>query len=246
MKHILILILCCNVAMAQKMKPEETEVWSPVPPVVTAASISALAPPSDAIVLFDGLSLDKWEKAGADDKSEPAGWTIAHGELIVKPGEGAIATRQSFGSVQLHIEWLSPVMEGKSGQGWGNSGIFFMGRYEIQVLNSYKNKTYSNGQAGSIYKQHIPLVNASNPPGEWQSYDIVFNAPVFNADGSLMKPATLTAFHNGVLIQNNVELKGPTEYIGHPSYKAHPDRLPLVLQDHSDPVRFRNIWIREL
>jgi hypothetical protein len=249
-----------------KTKPwEKTEQWEPVPPGVMPGY--SMSPPSDAIVLFDGKNLSSWRKStygyGVNmeqaeaiialkdveqevDNRTAAAWDIIGGNMVVKPGSGAIETLKGFGSVQLHIEFLCPVDAGKEGQGYSNSGIFFMGLYEIQILNSYENPTYPNGQAGSFYKQHIPLVNSSRPPGEWQFYDIVFNAPSFDSDGNLEEPATATVFHNGVLIQNNVTLQGPCIYIGEPSYVAHPEKLPLVLQDHGDKVRFRNIWIREL
>ncbi len=230
-----------------KIKPSETEVWEPEPSMVNPGSTPFQSPPEDAIALFDGNDLNQWKKPGRENMDRKAAdWTVSNSEFTVRRGAGPIETDRSFGSIQLHIEWRSPVMEGKTDQGYGNSGIFFMGIYEIQVLNSYENRTYSNGQAGSIYKQHIPLVNASRKPGEWQTYDIVFNAPVFKSDGTLDSPATITAFHNGVLIQNNVELKGPTMYIGIPEYQSHPAKLPLMLQDHGDPVKYRNIWIREL
>jgi hypothetical protein len=247
----------------QKTKPwHKSEVWDPVPKKITPGI--STAPPSDAIILFDGKNLDAWHKPkhGYGDRMDQvtsilkyklahpefsaAEWLIKDGTVIVKPGGGAIETKQAFGDCQLHIEWLAPVDPGKEDQGYSNSGIFLMGLYEIQVLNSYENKTYSNGQAGSMYKQSIPLVNASRPPGEWQSYDIIFNAPTFKADGSLLEPATITAFHNGVLIQNHFKLKGPCVYIGEPYYVPHPPKLPLLLQDHGDLVRFRNIWVREL
>ena len=166
--------------------------------------------------------------------------------MTVAPGTGAIETKKAFGDVQLHLEWNAPVAEGKSGQGYSNSGVFFMGMYEVQILNSYENDTYSNGQASSVYKQHIPLVNASRAPGQWQSYDIIFMAPRFSEKGSLISPARITVLHNGVLVQNNVELLGPTTYIGASHYTPHPEKMPLALQDHGDPVQFRNIWIREL
>lgn len=240
----------------------DSEVWEPVPEVVTPGVFDR--PPSDAIVLFDGKDLSAWHTpkysygARMDEvesilnwklehqENTPATWDVKDGQLIVKPGGGAIETNQAFGDVQLHIEWLAPVDPGKEGQGYSNSGIFLMGLYEIQVLNSYENTTYPNGQAGALYKQHIPMVNASRPPGEWQSYDIVFNAPKFHEDGSLKSPAALTAFHNGVLIQNHAVLDGPCVYIGKAHYIQHPDKLPLLLQDHGNKVRFRNIWIREL
>ncbi len=247
----------------RKTKPwVETEQWEPVPPKVSPGMLTL--PPSDAIVLFGGTDLSQWHTpehaygARMDQvesildwklkhpQSSPAQWHVKDGAIIVNPGAGAIETNQSFGDVQLHIEWLSPEDPGKSDQGYSNSGVFLMSLYEIQILNSYENTTYPNGQAGSLYKQHIPLVNASRPPGEWQTYDIVFKAPRFEADGRLKSPAYLTLFHTGVLIQNHVELKGPCVFIGEPYYIPHPEKLPLLLQDHGDKVRFRNIWIREL
>jgi hypothetical protein len=225
---------------------KKTEVWEPVPTVVTPGKLSSDAP-SDAIVLFNGKGTDAFQKKGGG----PIGWKMdAQGILNVVKGSGDIETKASFGSCQLHIEWRSPAAIAGAGQSRGNSGIFLMGKYELQVLDSYNNPTYSNGQAGSIYKQHIPLVNASRKPGEWQSYDIVFNAPVFFSDGKLQQPATITVFHNGVLVQNNVTIQGGTEWIGPASYKQHPDKAPLVIQDHGmdggNPVSFRNIWIRPL
>ena len=235
---VLILFLGIGVALAQT-KPEETEVWEPEPPVVNTQG----EVPSDAIVLFSAdKGLTMWE----GDNGKPAGWTVEGDHFTVKPGTGGIHTKDSFGSIQLHLEWRSPSEVVGEGQGRGNSGVFLMGRYEVQVLDSYNNRTYSNGQAGSLYKQYIPLVNATRPPGEWQTYDIIFMAPKFDADGNLETPAYVTVFHNGVLIQNHVELKGNTEYIGPPSYKAHPAELPLGLQDHSNPVSYRNIWVRKL
>ena len=259
-----ILSIISTYAFGQKeMKPEDTEVWNSEPTVVTPGKNNA--PPSDALVLFDGKDFAQWRQATDFDAGKPmpwaqkradvsnkknkgknVAWTLKDGEMIVKPGTGEIETVESFGSVQLHIEWLAPVDEGKKSQQYSNSGVFLMGLYEIQVLNSYQNRTYSNGQAASIYKQHIPLANASKPPGTWQEYDIIFTAPKFKSNGKLDTPAHVTVLHNGVLVQNNVEIKGPTVYIGHPKYQAHPTKLPLVLQDHGNLVRFRNIWLREL
>lgn len=252
-----------NWAELGKTKPwEATEQWHPVPVKVTPGYSNQ--PPSDAIVLFNGKNLDQWHKPkygyGArmdqveaiikvkQEKPEYASpnWDIQNGVLVVKGGAGDIETKQAFGNIQLHIEWFSPAAPGKTGQAYSNSGIFLMGLYEIQVLNSYENGTYPNGQAGAMYKQAMPLVNASLPPGEWQEYDIIFTAPQFNANGSLKSPAFITAFHNGVLIQNHVELKGPCVFIGEPKYVQHAPKLPLLLQDHGDAVRFRNIWVREL
>ncbi|MGZ5221966.1 MAG: 3-keto-disaccharide hydrolase [Chitinophagaceae bacterium] len=222
--------------------PKATEVWEPVPKIITP--VIGNKPPSDAVVLFDGKDLSQWQ---TEKDGSPAKWSLEkEGVMTVKKGAGNVKTRQGFGSCQLHIEWRTPSTIEGEGQGRGNSGIFLMGLYELQVLDSYNNSTYSNGQAGSIYKQLIPLVNASLKPGEWQEYDVIFTAPKFKTDGSLVSPARITVLHNGVLVQNNVELKGGTVYIGQPSYKAHSDKEPLVLQDHGNPISFRNIWVREL
>jgi hypothetical protein len=220
--------------------PKATEVWQPEPRVVTPGEGGA--PPSDAVVLFDGTDLEDWHAVGGG----PARWQVAGGAMTVVAGSGAIQTRAAFGDVQLHLEWRTPETVSGEGQGRGNSGVFLMGRYEVQVLDSYQNRTYSNGQAASVYKQHIPLVNASRPPGVWQSYDLVFTAPRFRADGSVERAAMLTLLHNGVLVQDHVVLAGPTLYIGTSAYEAHESALPLMLQDHGNPVSFRNIWIREL
>ncbi len=231
-------------------RPEDTEVWQPVPPIVTPGTTDA-APPSDAIVLFDGKNLDQW--VSSQDKS-PAKWIVADGVMTVNKAAGNIETRRTFKNYQLHIEWKVPENIAGSGQARGNSGVFLASTgpgdagYELQILDSYNNKTYVNGQAGSIYKQSIPLVNPSRKPGEWQSYDVVWTAPIFNADGSLKNPAYVTVFFNGVLVQNHFELKGETLYIGQPSYKKY-DTAPIKLQahgDHSEPISFRNIWVREL
>jgi hypothetical protein len=217
---------------------DEAEIPEPKdePPVINPGP-----PPSDAIVLFDGKDLSQWQ----GDKGGPAKWEIKDGFATVN-GTGSISTRQAFGDCQLHVEWASPKEVKGEGQGRGNSGIYFQGRYELQVLDSYNNKTYFHGQAGAIYKQQAPLVNASRKPGEWQAYDIIFHAPRFDPDGKLLDSATMTVLHNGVLIQDHAEVKGPTAPKGAPKYKAHPARQPLVLQDHHNPVRYRNIWIREL
>ena len=211
------------------------------PPIVTAGRTSA-DPPSDAIVLFDGKDLSRWR--GQD--GAPAKWTIRDGYVEVAPGAGDIATRDGFGDVQLHIEWATPAVQKGEGQERGNSGVFLMERYEIQILDSYDNKTYFHGQAGSVYKQHAPLVNASRRPGEWQTYDIVFHAPRFDEQGKVIDRARVTVIHNGVLVQNNVEIYGIT-YNDRPAlYIAHDLRQPLRLQDHGNPMRYRNIWIRRL
>jgi len=233
-----------------KPRPEDTEVWEPVPPVVTPGENGAA--PSDAIVLFDGRSLDAW--VNSRDKT-PAGWTVADGVLTVNKPVGNIETTRTFRNYQLHLEWRIPTAITGEGQARGNSGVFLASTgegdagYEVQVLDSYNNKTYVNGQAGSVYKQHIPLANPTRKPGEWQTYDIVWNAPVWNADGSLKTPAYVTVMHNGVLVQNHVELKGETVYIGQPNYDRRYDRAPIKLQSHGDPspaISFRNIWVREL
>lgn len=231
-------------------KPEDTEIWTPVPRIVTPGVTDA-APPSDAIVLFDGKNLNQW--ISAQDKS-PAKWFVRDGILTVNKSAGNIETKRSFRDYQLHIEWKIPKDITGSGQARGNSGIFLASigsgdaGYELQVLDSYNNKTYVNGQAGSIYKQKAPLVNANRKPGEWQTYDLVWTAPVFNPDGSLKSSAFVTVFLNGVLIQNHFRLKGQTLYAGKPFYKAY-ERAPIKLQAHGDPsqpISFRNIWVREL
>jgi len=199
-------------------------------------------PPSDAIVLFDGEDLSQWK---SEKDGGPARWDVKDGAATVN-GTGSIATKQSFGDCQLHVEWAAPAEVKGEGQGRGNSGIYLQGRYELQVLDSYNNKTYYHGQAGAIYKQHAPLVNACREPGEWQTYDIIFHAPRFDEHGKLAKPATITVLQNGVLVQDNVEIKGNTAFKGAPKYQPHPLKQPLALQDHHNPVRFRNIWIREL
>jgi hypothetical protein len=245
MKKLLFLLttitILQTIVFAQGGDPKLTEVWKPVPPVVTPGATSADAP-SDAIVLFNGKGLDAWESA----KGGAASWTLKEGAMTVKPGTGGIRTKDSLGSCQLHIEWQTPALVKGEGQGRGNSGIFLMGLYELQVLDSYDNVTYSNGQAGSMYKQSMPLVNVCRKPGEWQSYDIIFTAPVFWEDGRLKEPARITVLHNGVLIQHNVAIWGQTSYIGIPKYEKHAGKLPLVLQDHGDLVSYRNIWLRNL
>jgi hypothetical protein len=234
----------------QKGDPKDTEVWQPVPKVVTTGAVFSDAP-SDAVVLFDGKNLDNW--ATVKDGS-PAQWTVADGALTVNKNSGNIQTKQSFTDYQLHIEWKIPANITGEGQARGNSGIFLASTgggdagYELQVLDCYNNKTYVNGQTGSIYKQAIPLANACKKPGEWQTYDVVWNAPRFNEDGTVKTPAHVTVFHNGVLLQNNYELKGETLYIGQPSYHKH-GPCPIKLQAHGDksePISFRNIWVRPL
>jgi hypothetical protein len=242
----MIALLAATPLLAQqkdiKLPPEATEFWEPVPRKVTAAAQMGQAP-SDAIIIFDGKNLDNF--VSSKDGSAPQ-WKVENGAFTVTPRTGAIKTKQGFGDMQLHIEWSAPTVIKGEGQGRGNSGIFLMSLYELQVLDSYESRTYSNGQAGSIYKQHPPLVNAMKAPGEWNSYDVIFTAPKFNADGMLVTPARVTVLHNGILVQNNVEIKGPTEYIGIPNYKAHATEMPLELQDHGDLVSYRNIWVRKL
>jgi len=235
---------------APKAKPEDTEVWEPVPPVVTPGATNDAAP-SDAIVLFDGKNLDEWVRV--KDKT-PATWVVGDGVLTVDKKAGNIETKRSFRNYQMHLEWRVPPGVTGEGQARGNSGLFLASTgtgdsgYELQILDSYNNKTYVNGQAASVYKQSPPLVNAMRKPGEWNTYDVIWTAPTFNGDGSVKTPAHITAFHNGVLVQNNFELTGETLYIGKPVYKAY-DRAPIKLQAHGDPsppISFRNIWVREL
>ena len=237
-------------AQQQQMKPEETEIWKPVPPVVTPGDPSS-QPPSDAIVLFGGTSEDEW--VSAQDHT-PANWTVADGLLTVNKHAGNIETKKRFEDYQLHVEFRIPADIAGTGQARGNSGVFLASTgpgddgYELQVLDAYNNPTYVNGMGGSIYKQSPPLVNAARKPGEWQTYDVVWTAPRFRADGSLAAPAYVTVFFNGVLVQNHFQLTGQTLYIGKPFYKAY-DRAPIKLQAHGDasaPMSFRNIWVRPL
>lgn len=193
-------------------------------------------------MLFNGADLSHW--MGSDGK--PAKWIVRKGYFEVRPGSGTIATVDSFGDMQLHLEWAAPLPAKGEGQDRGNSGVFLMGRYELQVLDSWHNDTYADGQASAMYGQHPPLFNAALPPGQWQRYDVFFRRPRFDAAGALRSPARVTVLHNGVPVQNNVELFGPTSWLTRMPYEAHPDRLPLALQDHSFPVRFRNIWVRPL
>lgn len=219
----------------------------PQPPAVRPAPAGpATAPPSDAIVLFDGRSLANWRTADTANANLPARWNVRDGYMEVARGTGSIRTVQAFGDAQLHVEWAAPLPARGSGQNRGNSGVFLMSTYEVQVLDSYENVTYPDGQAGAIYGQYPPLLNASRPPGEWQTYDIFFRAPRFDARGLLTAPARMTVLHNGILVQDNVALLGPTTNQRRAPYEAHPDRMPILLQDHGHPVRFRNIWIRDL
>jgi hypothetical protein len=233
--------------------PKLTEVWEPVPPVVTPSPDQATPTPapSDAIVLFDGKDLTQW--VNVKDQS-PASWVVADGVFTVHKPSGNIETKRKFTNYQLHLEFRVPAGTTGTGQSRGNSGVFLASTgngdsgYELQILDSYENKTYVNGQAASIYKQGAPLANAMRKPGEWNVYDVIWTAPLFNADGTVKSPARVTVLHNGVLVQNNYELKGGTVYIGQPTYKAHGPSA-IKLQSHGDPsppISFRNIWIREL
>lgn len=246
--------LSLNVSAQQKGKPEDTEVWTPVPAKVEVGKASPmLPPPSDAIVLFNGKGLDEWVSNA--DRNQPAQWKVQGGEMVVDKTKGNIETKRLFGNFQLHIEWKIPANITGEGQLRGNSGLFLasLGKgdpgYELQILDSYQNKTYVNGMAGSIYKQFAPLANAARKPGEWQSYDVVWNAPVFDDNGTVKKPATITVIWNGVVVQNNTTLLGPTQYIGQPSYSVKHGKSAIKLQAHGDksePISFRNIWVREL
>jgi hypothetical protein len=249
-KHLLLITamaigIAANAQDSLAREAAKTEIWEPVPKIVTPGNTNS-EPPSDAIVIFNGKDVNQLQK----ENGGAVGWKIDEDALTVVKGSGNIATKQAFGNCQLHIEWREPATIAGASQTRGNSGIFFMGKYELQVLDSYNNPTYVNGQAGSIYKQHIPLVNASKKPGEWQTYDIIFTAPKFNGDGSLQSPARITVLHNNVLVQNNVEIKGNTEWVGQPKYTKVRDKEPIVLQDHGrdggQPMSYRNIWVREL
>ena len=244
-------LLSASYAVADKApKPQDTEQWTPVPAIVTPGATDG-APPSDAIVLFDGKNQDAW--VSTQDKS-PAKWIVGDGDLTVAKKAGNIETRRSFTNYQLHLEWRIPENVTGAGQARGNSGVFLASTgpgddgYELQVLDSYNNTTYVNGQAGSLYKQHPPLVNAMRKPGEWQTYDVIWTAPTFGAGGAVVTPARVTVMHNGVLIQNNAVLAGETLYIGKPFYRPYVS-APIKLQAHGDPsppISFRNIWVREL
>lgn len=250
MTQRLLLIVCFTSvsALAQAQQPNRaggdpklSEYYDPAIRVVAPGKTAADAP-ADAIVLFNGNNADAWEaKSGG-----PIKWKVENGAMTVTAGAGEIHTKQGFGDCQLHIEWRTPAEVKGDGQGRGNSGIFLMGKYELQVLDSYNNKTYSNGQAGSIYKELPPLVNASRGPGEWQTYDVIFTAPVFYPDGTVKSQARITVLHNGVLVQNNMSIWGSTQYIGIANYEKHGDKEPIILQDHGNPVSYRNIWIRPL
>ena len=236
--------IVCTISSAVAQTPEAAPPYpapKTAPPIVTPG-ITNSDPPSDAIVLFNGKDLSHWR---AQDGS-PAKWTVRDNYVEVKPGTGGITTVDKFGDVQLHVEWATPSVVKGEGQERGNSGVFLMDRYEVQVLDSYQNETYYHGQAGAVYKQYPPLVNASRKPGEWQTYDIIFHAPRFDEMGKPVDRARVTVLHNGVLIQNNVEIFGITYNDRAPVYLPHSAQEPLSLQDHGVPIRYRNIWIRRL
>jgi hypothetical protein len=215
----------------------------PLPPVVDPGPAGLPAPvPSDAVVLFDGKDLTSW----TDAKGNPAKWNVENGFLEVVAKTGSIQTKQGFGDCQLHVEWAAPLEVKGESQERGNSGVFLMNIYEVQVLDGYHNTTYADGTTAAIYGQYPPFVNACRKPGEWQTYDIVFHAPRFDQEKKLVRPATMTVFHNGILVHDNAVLTGPTAHMIRPPYLAHADKLPISLQDHGCPVRYRNIWIREL
>lgn len=222
------LLVACLVSLPAARAEDEPRVVDPGPP------------PADAIQLFNGADLAAFQGRNGGD----AKWEVKEG-IVTANHTGDIMTRQAFGDCQLHIEWATPSVVVGDGQGRGNSGVIFQGRYELQILDSYQNKTYFNGQAGALYSQYAPLVNVSRKPGEWQSYDVIFHAPRFDAAGKVLKPGTLTVLHNGVLVQDHVEIKGPTAK-NPTQYEPHPVKVPLVLQDHGNPIRFRNIWLREI
>ena len=242
---VFLTVACIGACVAQDSGTGKWKVHDknrPQPRIVEPAPVEhPAAPPSDAIVLFDGKDLSEWTHGDGKD----ARWKVKDGYMEVAQRSGGLMTRKKFGSCQLHIEWASPGKVRGKGQGRGNSGVYLMSTYEVQVLDSYRNKTYPDGQAASAYGQNPPLVNASRPPGEWQTYDIIFHRPKFK-DRKLVRKATLTIFHNGVLVQDHFELWGASTHARVARYRPHADRLPLKLQDHRDPVRYRNVWIREL
>lgn len=241
--------LSALVAFAQMKRADELQKWSihdearPMPPVVDPGPAGPPAPvPADAIVLFDGRDLSGWTNM----KGQPARWIVRDGYMETVKGAGSIRTAREFGDCQLHVEWATPSPGVGTSQDRGNSGVYLMNLYEVQVLDSYESRTYADGMAGALYGQFPPLVNASRKPGEWQTYDIVFHAPRFDASGAVTAPATMTVFHNGILVHDSQELTGPTAHKARPPYKAHAARLPVSLQDHAHPVRYRNIWLRDL
>lgn len=238
----LIFVFCLIAAKAHaadsKAKPQDTQVWEPVPALVNPYPV-----PSDALILFDGRHIDAW----TTDEDKPVQWAVQNGELQTRPNAKSIFTKAAFCDIQLHIEWKTPSFNKaeKNAQKQGNSGIFFQRRYELQVLNSYENPTYVNGQAAAIYKQSPPLVNASLPPNQWQQYDVIYHAPRFKENGELEKKANITVLHNGVLVQDHFELLGVTRHIGQPAYQAH-GCAPILLQNHGQDISYRNIWVRPI
>jgi hypothetical protein len=262
------LFACVSSSLAQTQVDPKWQIHDPnrpVPPVIDPGTASTQGtpgrPPSDAIILFDGKDLSKWQRKDGT----PAEWKVVpvspspktaeqylkktqeeNGYFEVAPKTGYIYTKEPFGDCQLHVEFAEPQPAKGQDQDRGNSGVFLHGLYEVQVLDSYESKTYADGQAAAVYGQFPPQVNASRPPGQWQTYDIIFHGPRFDTSGKLLRPALITAFHNGVLVQDNVELTGPTGHHVRPPYTAGPEKLPLALQDHNHPVRYRNIWLREL
>lgn len=243
-------LLCALAASAAVVAQAQTpprwlahDMTRPRPPLVTPTPPQMpVPPPHDAVILFDGAGLADWR----DKQGEPARWIARDGYMESVPNSGYIFTAAKFGDVQLHVEWAAPVPAKGRGQGRGNSGVFLMGLYEVQVLDSFENETYADGQAAAIYGQYPPLANACLPPGQWQCYDIAFRRPRFDSAGAVLSPARVTVFHNGILVQDNVELWGPTTWLQGLPYTQHDDRLPLSLQDHGNPVRFRNLWLRDL
>lgn len=233
--------LCASAAFAQNDQWLPNDTRRPLPGVVTPSARPG-GPPSDAVILFDGKNLNAWENV----EGKPAPWRIENGDMVVAPGTGNIRTRQGFGDCQLHIEWMEPSPAHGNDQSRGNSGVMLMSLYEVQVLDMWNNKTYADGEVGAIYGQYPPLVGAWRKPGEWQTYDIVFRRPRFDAYGHLISPARITAFQNGILVQDDTQPTGPTAFHDRPPYMPGPAKLPLMLQDHGAPVRYRNIWIREL
>jgi hypothetical protein len=246
------LVLASTISCHQQASPSVAIQWKehdrsrPQPPVITPGEASTQdrpgAPPSDAVVIFDGKDLSGWESI----KGGPAPWKVENGYFEVVPQTGDIKTKQAFGDCQLHVEWATPDPPHGQDQDRGNSGVFLMSVYEVQVLDSYQSQTYPDGQAAAIYGQYPPEVNACRPPGQWQTYDIIFHGPRFDQAGKLLRPAFATVLHNGVLVQDHVALTGPTAHGERPAYQPQPAKMPLGLQDHGHPVRFRNIWIREL
>ena len=242
-------VLFVSLAVCQFLPAQMQSPWRahdptrPRPPIVTPVGISQpVRPPSDAIVLFDGTDLSRWQASDGSDSK----WVLQDGCMLPTADSGPIETKQGFGDIQLHLEWSAPTPPQGTGQGRGNSGVYLMKQYEVQVLDSYENETYADGQAASIYGQSPPLANACLPPGQWQAYDIVFRRPRFDDAGKLVSPAIVTVFQNGVLVQDHFRMWGPSNWLRFDAYHPHAERLPISLQDHGNPVRFRNIWLREL